>query len=140
NLRIKRFTQQVTELFNITSTDEGRPIADFTHRLEYENLVNDAQAVLTDLAPIKHEIRSRDDRWYEVRLRPYRTVDDRIDGVVLTFIDVTEGRRVEQQLRESEHLVWQEKRLVELSHDPIFIWDFDDGIVDWNRGSEELYG
>src|SRR5207302_9957634 len=58
----------------------------------------------------------------------------------ITFVDITEARQVEQQLRESEQLVWQEKRLVELSHDPIFIWDLDDGVVAWNRGSEELYG
>ena len=140
SLRIKRFTQQVTELFSITPSDEGRPIADFAHRLEYENLVKDAQTVLTDLTPIRREIRSRSDRWYDVRLRPYRTVDDRIDGVVLTFVDMTERRRVEQALRDSERMLRQQKQLVDLSRDPIFIWDFNGTILDWNRGSEELYG
>lgn len=139
-LRIKRFTERVTDLFSLTPLDEGRPITDFAHQLEYDDLIKDARAVLADLAPIRREIRSRADRWYEVRLRPYRTVDDKIDGVVITFVDVSERRQVEQQLRTSEQLVSQEKRLVELSHDPIFIWDFDGGIVSWNRGSEELYG
>jgi two-component system CheB/CheR fusion protein len=140
NLRIKRFTQQVTQLFSITSSDEGRPISDFSHRLEYENLVNDARSVLANLAPIRHEIRSRDHRWYDVRLRPYRTVDDKIDGVVLTFVDMTDRRHAEDALRVSERRLRQEKQLVDLSRDPIFIWDFDGTIVDWNRGSEELYG
>jgi two-component system CheB/CheR fusion protein len=140
NLRIKRFTQQVTELFSITSSDEGRPISDFSHRLEYENLVNDTRTVLANLAPIRHEIRSRDHRWYDVRLRPYRTVDDKIDGVVLTFVDMTDRRHAEDALRVSERRLRQEKQLVDLSRDPIFIWDFDGTIVDWNRGSEELYG
>jgi len=76
----------------------------------------------------------------DVRLRPYRTVDDKIDGVVITFMDITDRRRVEEELRESEQRLRQVRRLVELSRDPIFIWDFDDGIVEWNRGSEELYG
>jgi two-component system CheB/CheR fusion protein len=140
NLRIKRFTQQVTELFSITPSDEGRLLADFAHRLEYQNLVQDAQSVLANLTPIKHEIRSRGDRWYEVRLRPYRTVDDRIDGVVLTFVEMTERRHAEQALRESERLLRQEKQLVDLARDPIFIWDFNGMILEWNRGSEELYG
>jgi two-component system CheB/CheR fusion protein len=47
-----------------------------------------------NLTPISHEIRSRNDRWYEVRLHPYRTLDDRIDGVVLTFVDMTERRHI----------------------------------------------
>ena len=140
SLRIKHFTQQVTELFSITPSDEGRPISDFAHRLEYEDLVKDAQAVLANLTPIKHEIRSRNDRWYEVRLRPYRTVDDKIDGLVLSFVDMTDRLRIEGALRESERRLRQQKQLVDLSRDPIFIWDFNDGIVEWNRGSEELYG
>jgi two-component system, chemotaxis family, CheB/CheR fusion protein len=140
NLRIKRFTKQVTELFSITPSDEGRPILDFAHRLEYETLVDDAQAVLAKLISIRHEIRSRDDRWYDVRLRPYRTVDDKIDGVVLTFVDMTDRRHAEDALRVSERRLRQLTQLVELSRDPIFIWDFKGTIIDWNRGSEELYG
>jgi two-component system CheB/CheR fusion protein len=139
-LRIKRFTERVTELFSITSTDEGRPITDFAHQLEYDELVRDARTVLADLTPIRREVRSRKGRWYDMRLRPYRTVDDKIDGVVITFVDVTERLKIEEALRESEHLLRQEKRLVELSRDPIFIWDFDGGILEWNRGSQELYG
>jgi two-component system CheB/CheR fusion protein len=140
SLRIKRFTQQVTELFSITPSDEGRPIADFSHRLEYDGLVADARKVLANLAPIKHEIRSRDNRWYDVRLRPYRTVDDKIDGVVLTFVDMTDRRQTEEALRLSERKLRQETQLVELARDPIFIWDFSGTIVEWNRGSEQLYG
>jgi two-component system CheB/CheR fusion protein len=139
-LLIKRFTHQVTELFSITHNDIGRPITDFAHRLEYQELAKDAQTALAHLTPIKHEVRSRAGQWYDVRLRPYRTVDDKIDGVVITFVDVTDRLEVEQALRESERLLRQEKQLVDLSRDPIFIWDFNGGVVAWNRGSEELYG
>lgn len=139
-LRIKRFTDPVTHLFSITSHDEGRPITDFAHQLEYDALVRDARAVLTDLAPIQREIHSRNGRWYEMRMRPYRTVDDKIDGVVITFIDVTHRLSIEEALRRSEHERKRETRLVELSRDPIFVWGFDGGILDWNRGCEELYG
>ena len=139
-LRIKRFTEPVTALFRITPSDEGRPLSDFAHLLEYDGLIADAHAVLSQLAPIKRELRSREKRWYDVRLRPYRTLDDKIDGVVITFIDITERRQVEEALRDSEQRLSQVQRLLELSGDPIFIWDAGGEIVEWNRGCEQLYG
>jgi len=139
-LCIKRFTDRVTELFRLTQVDLGRPITDFAHQLEYDDFTKDIRAVLSDLAPVRREVRSRQDCWYDVRMRPYRTVDDRIDGVVITFVDITERRRMEDALRDSEHQLRQQKRLVEMSREPIYIWDFDGGIIDWNRGCEELYG
>src|SRR5262249_29156241 len=102
SLRIKRFTKPVTDIFRITLAAEGRPVTDSAHQLEYDDLVSDAQAVLKNLTPIRREVRSRNNRWYDLRLRPYRTVDDKIDGVVITFVDVTERLQVEQALRESE--------------------------------------
>ena len=98
-LRIKRFTPRLSDLFSITPGDVGRPITDFTHQLDYEGLVADARAVLDHLSPVEREIRSVKGGWYLVRVRPYRTVDDKIDGVVATFIDVTERRQMEDALR-----------------------------------------
>jgi two-component system, chemotaxis family, CheB/CheR fusion protein len=139
-LCIKRFTERVTQLFRLTQADEGRPITDFAHQLEYGDFTRDIRAVLGELAPIRREVRSHADCWYDVRMRPYRTVDDRIDGVVITFVDITERRRMEDALRANEHQLRQRRRLVEVSREPIYIWDFDGGIVDWNRGCAELYG
>lgn len=140
SLRIKRFTPRLMELFNITASDEGRPITDFTHQLEYDELADQARVVLRDLTPVEHEVKGRKGGWYLVRIRPYRTVDDKIDGVVATVVDITQRRRAEDALRDSEARLKQEMRLVELSRSPMFVWDFDNGIVRWNRGSEELYG
>jgi two-component system CheB/CheR fusion protein len=102
SLRIKRFTERVTELFSVTLTDVGRPITDFAHQLEYDTVVKDVRAVLADLAPIRREVKSRAGKWYDMRLRPYRTMEDKIDGVVITFVDVSDRRYVEDALRESE--------------------------------------
>jgi two-component system, chemotaxis family, CheB/CheR fusion protein len=138
--RIKRFTDRATDLFSITSSDEGRPISDFSHQLEYDDLISDCRRVLSDLAPIRREIHSRRNLWYDMRMRPYRTVDNKIDGIVITFVDVTERRHTEEALRESERQLRQQKRLLELARVPIFMWDADGSIVEWNRGCEDLYG
>src|SRR5262249_21437954 len=102
SLRIKRFTERVTELFSVTPSDEGRPITDFANQLQYDGLIKDARTVLSDLVPIRRELKSRNGKWYDMRLRPYRTVDDKIDGVVITFVDVSDRRQVEEALRDSQ--------------------------------------
>jgi two-component system, chemotaxis family, CheB/CheR fusion protein len=102
DLAINRFTPQLSGIFNIRSRDLGRPIADFTHRLDYEAFAEDARHVLTDLAPVEREATSRDGRGFILRFRPYRTAEDKVDGVVVTFVDVTELKRTEVVLRESE--------------------------------------
>lgn len=139
-LRIKRFTPHITELFNISTIDEGRPIGDFTHRLAYDHLLEDANQVLKELGSIEREIASRSRRWFLMRLRPYRTVDDRIDGVVVTFVDVTDRRAAEEALRQSEERLRQMTHLVEMSGESICVWDLDDGVLEWNRGSTALFG
>jgi two-component system CheB/CheR fusion protein len=111
SMRIQRFTPLVAELFNIKPGDEGRPISDFTHNLDYQDLFTDAQRVLTDLVPIERTVRTTNDRWYMLRLRPYRTSDNRIEGIVAAFVDVTEHRQAEA--------VWEKRQtmlLAELSH------------------------
>ena len=112
-LRIKRFTPAITELFNIKAPDEGRYITDFTHRLDYPTFTEDAQAVLKKLKVIEREIGSNGN-WYLTRLRPYRTTDDRIEGVVCTFVDVTSRLKAEEALKASEARL--RLLLSELSH------------------------
>ncbi|HEY2561565.1 MAG TPA: chemotaxis protein CheB [Caldimonas sp.] len=102
-LHISLFTPSAVELFNLIPTDVGRPISDLANRLDYPQLGGDATAVLDQLAPIEREVRFGD-RWLLARLRPYRGGDDRIGGVVLTFVDISERRRVGEALRESEAL------------------------------------
>ncbi|WP_201288941.1 CheR family methyltransferase [Profundibacterium mesophilum] len=100
-LRIRIFTPPTADLFNITEMDVGRPITDFTHRLSHDEIEGEARRVLRDLSPIETELQSRDGRWFMMRIRPYRTVEDRIEGVVLTFVDITRRRESEHQLESS---------------------------------------
>jgi two-component system CheB/CheR fusion protein len=98
HLRIKLFTPAVAKLFNITIADVGRVISDFTHRLVYEGLEDDATNVLRSLHSSEAEVMTRGGDWLTMRVRPYRTLDDRIEGVVVTFADITARKRAEDAL------------------------------------------
>ena len=102
-LRISLFTPSAVELFNLIAADVGRPISDLSTRLDYPELNVDALAVLERLVPVEREVRFGE-RWLLARLRPYRTGDDRISGVVLTFVDISDRRQVSEALRESAAL------------------------------------
>jgi two-component system CheB/CheR fusion protein len=101
-LRIQRFTPPAREIFNLQTSDMGRPIADITHRLQYERLIDDAHQVLERLTPVEQEVLGSNGRHLLARVAPYRTAEDKISGVVLTFIDITARRRAEDALRASE--------------------------------------
>lgn len=101
-LRVKRYTPSAAELFNLMPPDKGRPISHLRSNLLYEQLESDAQRVLAHLAPIEREIQSQSGRWFLVRVRPYRTLEDRIDGVVITFIDITANKANELALRNAK--------------------------------------
>ena len=107
-LRIQRFTPRMVEVFNFVAGDEGRSITDFTHRMEYQDLVVDARRVLADLIPIERTVRTTNGRWFLMRLRPYRTLDDKIEGVVATFVDVTERRAEEEAWEERQRMLLDE--------------------------------
>lgn len=102
DLRITRYTPSAVGLFSLIATDVGRPLSDLTSNLNYPKLVADASSVLERLIPIEREVGEDNGRWYLARIRPYRTLEDRIAGVVLTFVDVTERKTALEALRLSE--------------------------------------
>lgn len=104
-LRIRRFTPSVAELFEIRDTDRGRPIADLASQLGYDELADDASTVLCHLAPIEREVRDESGRWFLTRLLVYRSTDDRIEGVVVTFVDISGQKRTEHAMRENERRI-----------------------------------
>src|SRR5262249_51101203 len=127
HLRIQRFTPRAQELFHILASDIGRPLDHLTHRLDCPELWDIAQSVLQTLHPVERELRSRDGRSFLVRWLPYRTIEDRIEGVVLTFIDVTDLRDAVSARERSELALQQvEERLrIALRAAPLAVLGFD---------------
>lgn len=114
-LNIKRFTPRAQDLFNVISGDIGRPLAHVTHRLDIDDLSQLAQIVVQTLRTVDREVRSRDGRLYLVRLLPYRSLEDRIDGVVLTFVEVTDLRNAIAAHRRSEAALQASEERLRLS-------------------------
>jgi PAS domain S-box-containing protein len=116
-LHILRFTPKVSELFSARVTDRGRPISDLTHRLGYPELQSDAESVLRTLTPIEREVQDDERRWYLTRVLPYRSAEDRIEGMVVTFVDITRRVIAENALRESETRLSAELEAMQHLHD-----------------------
>lgn len=123
DLQVRRFTTQATKIIKLIPGDIGRPITDLASDLLYPELTADAQEVLQKLGFVERPIQTRDGRWFGVRIMPYRTLDDRIDGVVITFADITSAKLLETQLREKqavlEKLIAKQSPTTEKrTHDP----------------------
>jgi two-component system, chemotaxis family, CheB/CheR fusion protein len=106
-LNIRRYTTQATRLFKLIPGDIGRPLIDITSELIYPELAPqlqvDTQEVLRSLTTSDKQVTTRDGRWFKVRIMPYRTIDNLIDGLVLTFTDITESKHLEAELRKALH-------------------------------------
>ncbi|MFZ0825870.1 MAG: chemotaxis protein CheB [Verrucomicrobiia bacterium] len=107
NLNVRRFTTQATKIIQLIPGDIGRPITDLASDLLYPELPEDAREVLRKLGFVEKPVHARDGRWFTVRIMPYRTHDDRIDGLVITFADITVAKTLEAQLREKHALLEQ---------------------------------
>jgi two-component system CheB/CheR fusion protein len=98
-LRIRRFTDQTTQIYKLIPGDVNRPLSDIVNDLQYPDLEADAREVLRTLVFRERQIPTRSGGWYTVRIMPYRTVENVIDGVVVTFINITESKLLEAKLR-----------------------------------------
>lgn len=112
-MRIKLFTPPAARLFNLRDSDIDRPLADFSRNFNDAQVLEDAESVLEQLVPLEKEVSSDEGRHFLRRIQPYRTQDKRIDGVAITFIDITNHLQAERLLRESEHKLKEMNRLLE---------------------------
>ncbi|MGJ7492903.1 PAS domain S-box protein [Variovorax sp. ZT4R33] len=133
DLRIARYTPLAVTLFNFIPGDLGRPLTDLTPRLQYPDLATDAARVLAQLTLLEREVGMADGSWFLARLLPYRTMEDRIAGVVLSFINITERKRAEEVSQ------WL-SAVVASSMDAIISFSLQGTVLSWNGGARRVFG
>lgn len=101
-LRIRMFTPRVREIFNLAAEDIGRKITDFSNKLVNDSVVDDTSTVIERLIPKERDAQTTDGRCFTVRTSPYRTLDDHIDGVVISFVDITAARKATEEVHISD--------------------------------------
>ena len=136
DLRIRRFTPAITQLLNLTTADVGRPIRDFALTFTDKSLLQDAGRVLDKLAAVETEVRTEQGRCYLRRILPYRTPDNKIEGVAITFVDITERIEAEAQSRRLRHRAAGFQRR---GPGPGARWP-DYGLEPWGGADVRLYG
>jgi two-component system CheB/CheR fusion protein len=136
-LNIRRFTDQATKIFKLIKSDIGRPFTDQVSQLIYPELKEDAVEVLRTLIFIEKQIPTKDGKWFSTRIMPYRTFDDRIDGLVITFIDISELKLADEKLNETNQL---NRLLLDFSSDVIIELSTNWKILEFNSAAEEFFG
>jgi two-component system CheB/CheR fusion protein len=136
-LQIRRFTFQATKIFKLIKSDIGRPFTDLVSDLIYPELSSDAIEVLKTLIFVQKPIPTKDGRWFSIRIMPYRTLDDRIDGLVITFINISDLKQVEGKLIEAEQT---NGLLINSSPDIIVRLASDGKILEFNPEAEIFFG
>lgn len=102
-LQILRFTPAATQIINLIPGDVGRPVGHIVSNLTgYDRLITDTQTVLNTLVPMEVEVQTKAGAWYSMRIQPYRTLDNVIEGAVITFVDITMMKKISEKLKESE--------------------------------------
>lgn len=132
DMNIRRFTDRVIDLIPLTMSDIGRPVSHFATKLKKFDIVDHARQVLKDLITREFEVESRDGKFFRTRIMPYRTMQNVIDGVVVTFEDITEFKRF--------RLTAQRLSVIMESKDAILIQDKKGAITFWNKGAQDMYG
>ena len=130
DLRIRRFTPTAAALFNLIPSDVGRPLGDINHRLAVSDLEARILTVITTLERSSQEVQNQQGHWYDLRIRPYRTLDNRIDGAVVVLVDIDSLKRSTDQLRQARDYA---DAIVQTVREALVVLDHDLRVVTANR-------
>ncbi len=140
DLHILRFTPTATQIINLILSDIGRPVGHIVSNLiGYDTLVKDIQEVLQSLIPKEVDVLTEEDKWFTMRIQPYRTLENVIEGAVITFVDISEMKLMRAEIDNTKNL----NRLgvvVNDSNDAITVQDLEGRILAWNKTAELFYG
>ena len=132
DLCIKRYTPVAARIISLIQTDIGRPLGDLKTHFPDVDLISLAAKVLKDLNTVEIEIQSKDFIWYNIKVMPYRTAENVIEGVAMTFIDVHKVKQADKIRRLAT--------VVEDSNDAVMVLGLDGNILAWNKGAQQMYG
>ena len=132
DLNIQSFTSAATRLFSLRDSDQGRPLHEITSALKYDNLMADLRETLRTLAVTEKEIETQDGRWYFLRVIPYRTRQNEITGLVLTFIDIDQKRILQAALHYTQSIV-------DTVREPLLVLDKELKVVSANRAFYQTF-
>jgi two-component system CheB/CheR fusion protein len=139
-LRILRFTPAASTIINLIPADLGRPVAHIVSNIaNYDTLISDVRSVLDTLIHKEVDVQTREGKWYTMRIQPYRTLDNVIEGAVISFIEITERKQMQEALRVARDQLRLAVVLRDAS-DAITVQDLNGRITAWNPGAERLYG
>jgi len=130
SLNIKRFTREAIRVYRLAASDVGRPLGDIKSNIEGDDLLADAQAVLDSLVPREREMRTKSGDWYLTRIQPYRTLDNVIDGVVLTFTDISKRIQAETAMQEAREFA---ESIVDTVREPLLVLDASLKVISASR-------
>ena len=136
-LRVNHFSPRARDVFNLLESDIGRPLSDLHSRLDYNELAADAEAVLQSLQMVERDVRTTDGRIFLMQITPYRTAEDRINGVVLALFDITKRVHAEEEVRKAHAQVTE---ILESISDAFFALDSEWKFTYVNRRAEEFWG
>ena len=139
-LRILRFTPAASTIINLISSDIGRPVAHIVSNLiGYDNLVADTQSVLNSLVLKELEVQTKEGNWYALRIQPYRTLNNVIEGAVISFVDISETIHARAALNKAKDLA-RLAIVVQDAHDAITVQSMSGQMLAWNPGAVRIYG
>lgn len=136
-MNIRRFTSEAKSIINLIPTDSGRPINHVVSNLAYDKLISDCRDVLKSLIPKEVEVQTFEGLWYKMRILPYRTIDDRIDGLVLTFSSIDIQKKAQEKIYQSMELT---RSVFDLNNEPIAVLDKDGNMVIANTAMSSVIG
>ncbi len=136
DLRIRRFTPVAEQLFNLISSDVGRPFSDIQTNIDVPHLINLVTSVIDTLIPYEQDVQDREGNWFSLRIRPYRTTDDRIDGVVIGLIDIDVLKRNAITLESARNYA---NSIIETLRQPLLVLNSELTIITANRAFYEIF-
>lgn len=136
DIRIRRFTPQARQILNLIPTDVGRPLGDINHNLNVPDLEQQILLVINTFSASEQEVQDQQGHWYDLRIRPYRTIDNKIDGAVMMLVDIDALKRSAEQLTESRNYA---QAIVETMREPLVVLDANLQVITANRAFYETF-